>query len=230
MVTKKTYKKTSEKVSKVNNNSLSTHDIFINIMMKRGHCDVGCVSNYAHRLICEHKFLEYVGDEPISNKKLLGTPCENNLRWEYNSAINNHKFFRSYELYEDIHLQTQINNITNFNHHCDCKIQPNINDKKLNQIQADFEAYTGEKSYVPELKTVAQCYEFFEKQGCEIEDTKDAFQSNLTIIKFPHDREFTLPDEMKAINIITKERNGLQIINFKNHTITIQNRDIGELD
>ena len=220
MNTKNPYKN-STKVSKVNNNSLSTHDIFINIMMKRGHCDVGCVSNYAHRLICEHKFLEYVGDEPIFNKKLLGTACETNLRWEYNSAINNYKFFRSYELYEDIHLHTQINKIINYNHHCDCKIQPNINDKRLNQIQADFEAFLGEKRYTPNLKNGVDCYEFFKKQQVEIENIDDQI-----IIKFPLDREFTLPDEIKAINIITKERNGLQTINFKDHTITIQKRDI----
>ncbi len=235
MNTNKTYKKATEKVSEGNNHE-ATHrsvdaDIIKGIMMKqRSKCDEGCISNCTHALICVHEFLNYVGNDSIVNKKLLGCACEPDLRSKYNSAINNQKFYRSYELYEDIHLQMQINKITQFNHYCDCKdrasnIAPNVIDKRLDQIRADFETYLGEKIYTPNLKTGVLCFEYLNKQGCRIDENKHGIT-----IQFPQDREFILLAEMEAINVITNERNGIQTINFKEHIIMIRNRDNGELD
>jgi hypothetical protein len=223
--TKNRYKNPIENVSKVNNKASDRDIINAIIKLARDECEYECVSNLTHSLLCEHKFLDNIGNDSIVNKKLLGGPCEDELRHRYNSAINNRKFFRSYELYEDTHLDRQIKDITKDNHHCDCKdrvsnIPPTINDKKLDKIQADFETYLGEKLYTPNLKTGVQCFEYFKKQGCRIEETKDQIT-----IHFPQDRDFTLPDEIKAMHVLTKERDAQESINFKDHTITIMSKE-----
>jgi hypothetical protein len=174
-----------------------------------------CVSNLTHRFMCKHEFLKFIGDDPISNKKLVNSCCEKELRERYNFAINNHDFSQSFEIFEDIHIDRWVLEIGRFLNVCKCGNTTSEEDKRIEQIHADLKTSFREKIHIPELKTATQSYEYLTKQHCEIEESDEAI-----IVKFPQDRDFPIKDEMKAINIMN-EFHGELSFNFKDHCVII---------
>ena len=80
-----------------------------------------------------------------------------------------------------------------------------------------LKALFDEKVYTPTLTSAVKSLEYLGNQGCAIE-----YSDNSIIIKFPLTRHFLLPEEMKAIHIITKEWNGIEIPHFEHHEIVIK--------
>ena len=149
--------------------------------------------------------------------------CENGLRKDYNEAMNNNLFFSSYEHYEDINLEDQINQIAVYSR---CNNEKNkLHSKVLDKsrlIFRDLISSLYEKTYIKSFKNAVDTQEFLQKQGCQIREVQISENKiKDLIIKFPQDRKAILIVEMEAIRIIARERQQNINVDFDRHEIIL---------